>query len=205
MIAKSHTEEGHVQDLLKLFQRLRKYRLRLNPNKCTIGVRSGKLLGFIVSQKVIEVDPDKVKVIQEIPAPKTEKQVKGFLRRLNYISKFISHMTVTCELIFKLLKKDQSCVWMDDCQREFESIKEYLLEPPIFLPLVEGRPLIIYMAVLDNSMGCILGQQDETGFEEYAIYYLSKKSLLTASHGTLCWKRHVVLWPGRRNFCGSIS
>ena len=175
MIAKSQTEEGHIEDLLKLFQRLRKYRLRLNPNKCTFGVRSGKLLGFIVSQKGIEVDPDKVKAIQEMPAPRTEKQVRGFLGRLNYISRFISHMTATCEPIFKLLKKDQGCVWTKDCQREFESINEYLLEPPILLPHVEGRPLIMYLTVLDKSMGCILGQQDETGKKEFAICYLSKK------------------------------
>ena len=82
MIDKSQTEEGHVEDLLKLFQRLRKYRLYLNPNKCTFGVRSGKLLGFIVSQKGIEVDPDKFKAIQEMSAPRTEKQVRGFLGRL---------------------------------------------------------------------------------------------------------------------------
>src|SRR3954467_12304780 len=79
MIAKSSTEEEHIEYLLKLFQRLRKYQLRLNPNKCTFGVRSGKLLGFIVSQRGIEVDPDKVRAIQEMPAPKTEKQVRGFL------------------------------------------------------------------------------------------------------------------------------
>ena len=64
MIAKSQTEEGNVEGLLKLFQRLRKYHLRLNPNKYTFGVRSWKLLGFIVSQIGIEVDPDKVKAIQ---------------------------------------------------------------------------------------------------------------------------------------------
>ena len=96
MIVKSITEEEHVEYLLKMFQRLRKYKLCLNPNKCTFGVRSGKLLGFIVSQKGIEVDPDKVKAIKEMPAPKTEKQVRGFLGRLNYISRFISHMTATC-------------------------------------------------------------------------------------------------------------
>ena len=56
MIVKSGTEEEHVEYLRKMFQRLRKYQLRLNPNKCTFGVRSGKLLGFIVSQKGIEVD-----------------------------------------------------------------------------------------------------------------------------------------------------
>ena len=83
----------------------------------------GKLLGFIVSQKGIEVDPDKFKAIQEIPAPRTEKQVRGFLGRLNYISRFISHMTAKCEPIFKLLMKDQGCVWTDDFQRAFESIK----------------------------------------------------------------------------------
>src|SRR6266487_5748678 len=64
MIAKSRTEEEHVG-------------LLLNPNKCTFGVRSGKLLGFIISQKGIEVDPDKVRAIREMPAPRTEKQVRG--------------------------------------------------------------------------------------------------------------------------------
>ena len=63
MIAKSKSEEEHIINLRKLFERLRKFKLRLNPAKCTFGVRSGKLLGFIVSQKGIEVDPDKVRVI----------------------------------------------------------------------------------------------------------------------------------------------
>ena len=67
MIAKSQNEEGHIEDLLKLFQRLRKYRFRQNPNKCTFGVRSGKLLGFIVSQKGIEVDPEKSRQFKKCP------------------------------------------------------------------------------------------------------------------------------------------
>ena len=96
-----------------LFIRLKEYKLRLNPNKCTFGVRSGK--GFIVSNKGIEVDPAKVKAIQEMPAPRTEKEVRGFLGRLNYITRFISHLTPTCEPIFKLLKKDQVVRWNDKC------------------------------------------------------------------------------------------
>jgi len=73
MIAKSRMEEEHLVNLRNLFRRLRKYRLRLNPAKCTFGVRSGKLLGFVVSQKGIEVDLDKVKAILEMPEPRTEK------------------------------------------------------------------------------------------------------------------------------------
>ena len=107
MIARPQTEEEHLDHLYKLFERINKYKLRMNPNKCTFGVRSGKLLGFMVSDKGIKVDLAKVKSIQKIPVPCTEKLVRGFLGRMNYIARFISHLTATCEPIFKLLKKDQ--------------------------------------------------------------------------------------------------
>ena len=81
MIAKSKTEEEHLVNLRKLFERLRKYQLRLNPAKCTFRVKSGKLLGFIISQKGIEVDIEKLQAILETPEPRTESQVQGFLGR----------------------------------------------------------------------------------------------------------------------------
>ena len=89
-------------------------------------MRSGKLLGFIASGKGIEVDPAKVKVVQEMSAPHTEKEVRGFLGLLNYIARFIYHLTATCDPIFMLLKKDQVVRWNNDCQIAFDKIKEYL-------------------------------------------------------------------------------
>ena len=59
-------------------------------------------------------------------APRTKKEVRGFLGRLNYITRFISHLTATCEPIFKMLKKDQLVKWNDDCQISFDKIKEFL-------------------------------------------------------------------------------
>ena len=132
-------------------------------------------MGFIVSDKGIQVDPAKVKAIQEMSAPRTEKEVRGFLGRLNYIAKYTSHLTATCEPIFKVLKKDQVVKQNDEFQTAFDKIKEYLQEPPVLMPPVEGRPLIMYLTVLENSMGCVLGQHDESGRKEHAIYYLSKK------------------------------
>jgi hypothetical protein len=90
MIAKSKKGEDHVKVLRKLFERLRKYKLKLNPAKCSFGVKFEKLLGFMVSNRGIEVDHDKVRAIQSIPSPKTEKEVRGFLGRLNYIARFIA-------------------------------------------------------------------------------------------------------------------
>jgi len=123
MIAKSRTKEEHLVNLWKLFRRLRKYMLTLNPAMCMFRVKSGKLLDFFVSQKGIVVDPDKVKLILEMPEPRIEKQVRGFLGRLNYIARFISQLSATCEPLFKLLRKNQSVQWDDDCQVAFERTK----------------------------------------------------------------------------------
>jgi len=131
MIAKSKSEEEYLINLKKLFERLRKYKLKLNPAKCTFGVKSGKLLGFIVCQKGVEVDSDKIRAILEMPHPCTEKEVRGFLGRLNYIARFISQLTATCEPIFQLLRKSQVVKCNEDCQVAFDKIKQYLREPPI--------------------------------------------------------------------------
>uniref|UniRef100_A0A2N9EXC6 Reverse transcriptase domain-containing protein n=1 Tax=Fagus sylvatica TaxID=28930 RepID=A0A2N9EXC6_FAGSY len=100
-------------------KRLKKYQLRLNPNKCAFGVTSGKLLGFIVSGRGIEIDPAKVQAIRSMPAPRTEKEIRSFLGRINYIARFIAQLTATCEPLFKLLRKDVKIKWTEDCQKAF--------------------------------------------------------------------------------------
>ncbi len=130
---------------------------------------------LVVSQKGIEIDPEKVKAILEMSEPRTEKLVRGFLGRLNYIARFISQLTPTCEPILKLLRKNQAVLWNSACQEAFEKIQQSLANPPVLMPPVTGRPLFLYMTVLDESMGCVLGQHDDSGKKEQAIYYLSKK------------------------------
>jgi len=96
-------KKDQVEVLWRLFERLQKYQLKLNPAKCLLGVRTRKLLSFIVSGRGIKVDPDKA--IQEMPVPKTERELRSFFGLLDYIAQFISQLTVTFELIFRLLKK----------------------------------------------------------------------------------------------------
>ncbi|KAK9025034.1 hypothetical protein V6N11_064935 [Hibiscus sabdariffa] len=128
MIAKSQTEDEHITNLRKLFERLRKFQLKLNPAKCTFVVASGKLLGFVDSKRGIEVDMIKSRLFKSFP----------------------------------LLEA-------------FEKVKSYLSNPPVLVPLVPRKSLILYLAIFENSMGCVLGQHDETGRKERAIYYLGKK------------------------------
>ena len=100
MVAKSQTHQDHLAEPHKLFKRLIKFRLRLNPGKCVFGVGSEKLLGFIVSEKGIKVDPAKVQAIRDLPVQKKEKQVRSFLGRINYFARFIAQLTATCEPLF---------------------------------------------------------------------------------------------------------
>jgi len=80
MIVKSKEGQSHVYTSKKLFEKLRKYQLKLNLIKFTFRMKSAKLLGFIVSNKGIEVDPNKVKAIQVMSAPETEKKSTKFPR-----------------------------------------------------------------------------------------------------------------------------
>ena len=109
-------------------------------------------------------------------APRTEKEIKGILGRLQYISRFIAKLTDICEPIFCLLRKNQPTVWNDDCQCAFEKIKECLLSPPVLLPPIPRHPLLLYLLVSDIALGCMLAKLNDSG-KERAIYYLSKRML----------------------------
>ena len=84
-------------------------------------------------------------------------------------------MTAKCDPIFKFLKKNDLGEWIEDCQIAFDKVKNYLSTPPILVPPIPEKPLILYLTVHEKSMGCVLSQHDETGKKEHAIYYLSKK------------------------------
>ena len=72
---KSRTKTDHISDLQETFQTLRKYRMKLNPKKCVFGVKSGKFLGFLVSERGIDANPEKVKAVLELKEPKTVRDV----------------------------------------------------------------------------------------------------------------------------------
>ena len=105
IIVKSRDRPDHLAALERFFERIRQFRLKLNPKKCTFGVTFGKLLGYMVSERGIEVDPEKIRAILDKPEPRIEREIRGFLGRLQYISRFIARLIGICEPIFRLLRK----------------------------------------------------------------------------------------------------
>ena len=127
-----------------------------------------------MSDKGIKVDSSKTKAILEMPPARSEKEIRGLLGQLQYISRFSTKLTSTCEPIFKLLRKNEPHAWNDEYQKAFELIKEYLFHPSILVPPQQGKPLLLYPSIIGDVVGSMLAQEDDDK-NEGAIYYLSKR------------------------------
>ena len=113
MLVKSIREDDHLDDLKENFDTLHSYNMKLNPNKCAFGVMAGKFLGFMVSQRGIEVNLDKIQVIMELTPPKNV-EVQSLNSKVVALNWFISRATDRCLPFFRTLKN--SFEWMAECQ-----------------------------------------------------------------------------------------
>ena len=145
MLVKSLCENNHLDDFQETFDTLRSYNMKLNPSKCVFGVTNGKFLGFTVSQRGIEVNPEKVQAIIELRSPKTVKEVQSLNGKIAALNRFVSKAMNKCLPFFRTLRK--SFEWTDECQRAFEDLKKYLSSPLLLSPSKPGEELYLYIAV----------------------------------------------------------
>ena len=132
MLVKSRREEDHLEDLRETFNTLHSYNMKLNPGKCAFGVTAGKFLGFMVSQKRIEANPNKIRPIMEMAPPRNVKEVQSLNGKIAALNRFMSRATDKCLPFFRTLKKYFE--WTAECQQAFEKLKDYLSSPPLLSP-----------------------------------------------------------------------
>ena len=118
-----------IQDLEETFQSLRQVNLRLNPENCVFGVPSGKLLGFLVSHRRIEANPEKIKAIEDMSPPQTLKEMQKLAGRVTALGRFISKLGERALPFFKLMKRKGPFEWNLEADRAFQDLKKYLTSP----------------------------------------------------------------------------
>jgi hypothetical protein len=128
LVVKSKEKENHLQDLRLVFERLRRFQLKMNPLKCAFGVSSGKFLGFIVRHRGIEIDQSKIEAILKMSEPRNIHELKSLQGKLAYIRRFISNLAGRCQPFTHLMKKDTSFYWDEACTNAFNKIKKILVE-----------------------------------------------------------------------------
>ncbi|XP_030963402.1 uncharacterized protein LOC115984522 [Quercus lobata] len=170
MLVKSIDEGSHLDDLQETFETLRRYKMKLNPSKCAFGVSSGKFLGFMVSQRGIEANPDKIQAILNMEPPKNIKEVQSLTGRVAALNRFVSKATDKCLPFFKVLRK--AFEWTDECQRAFQDLKDYLTTAPLLSPSVQGEELYLYLAVSPHAVSSALIREE--GKIQKPVYYTSR-------------------------------
>ena len=114
MPMKSQLEDGHLDDLKVTFDTLRSYNMKLNPSKCAFVVMAGKFLGFMESQRGIEVNPNKIQAIMEMTPPRNIKEVQSLNGKVVALNRFVLRAMDKCLPFFRTLKKSFKCT--AECQ-----------------------------------------------------------------------------------------
>ena len=170
MLVKSRKAELHLDDLKETFDTLRKYQMRLNLAKCVFRVSSGKFLGFMVSQRGIKVNPEKVKAILDMTSLKRVKEVQRLTGCITALNRFVSRATDKCLLFFKTLK--QAFQWTNKCEEAFQALNDYLIKPLLLSPSIEGEDLFLYLVVSQMSVSSALFREELK--IQKPVYYTSQ-------------------------------
>ena len=170
MLVKSREELAHLDDLKETFTTLKQYQMKLNPTKCVFGVVSGKFLDFMVSQRGIEANPEKVQVVINMASPKTVKEVQKLTGRIAALNRFVSRATDKCLPFFKTLK--QAFAWINECETAFQELKRYLSNPPLLSPSKQGESLYLYLAVSEIAVSAALIWEECK--KQLLVYYVSQ-------------------------------
>jgi hypothetical protein len=169
----SRKRMDHPTHLRLIFECCRYFRIHLNPNKCSFYVMSGRLLGFIVSTTGIIVNPLKVEAIIQFPPPRTILQLQSLQGKANFLRRFISNYAEITKGFMRFLKKGVPFFWDEAAQRSFDALKHALTTAPLLRPPNYNKDLLLYLAIVESTIGMLLVQEDDS-FSEYMIYYLSR-------------------------------
>ncbi|KAJ9553755.1 hypothetical protein OSB04_017800 [Centaurea solstitialis] len=141
MLVKSERSIDHVAHLKQSFDILRQYKMKLNPTKCSFGVRAGKFLGYLVTQRGIEASPEQDKAITEIQSPRNVKEVQKLTGRVAALTRFISRSLDKCHLFYNVLRKNQGFLWTDEHEKALQELKQYMTSPPLLTKPFEGAKM----------------------------------------------------------------
>ncbi|KAL0304632.1 UNVERIFIED_CONTAM: hypothetical protein Sangu_3072800 [Sesamum angustifolium] len=188
MLVKSKEAQNHVADLEETSAVLRKYRLKLNPRKCTFGVWGDHFLGFMVTQRGIETNPLIIKAILDMNAPANINEVPRLMGNIAALSRFISKAAEKNLLFFKVLRKTKNFEWDASCQQAFEEIKRYLAGLPLLVKPAQGDTLYLYLSSLLKLSALFLfvrKKENKGQFIMSAKYLMEQRAgiVVTSPHG----------------------
>jgi hypothetical protein len=184
VVIKTEKSENFIEDLQLVFNSLRRYRWKLNPEKCVFGVPTGKLLGIIVSHRGIEANPEKIKAIMRMEVPQSQKKVQRLTGCMAALTRFISRLGEKGMPFYKLLKKVDKFQWTTEAPKALEALKKFLTTPPVFKPPRRATPnqpiedLLLYISCTTHVVSiALVVERVEEGHAylvQHPVYFISE-------------------------------
>ncbi|KAK1627581.1 hypothetical protein QYE76_001896 [Lolium multiflorum] len=176
IVIKTKVKNTLIDDIRQTFDNLRRFRMKLNPAKCTFGVPAGKLLGFLVSSRGIEVNPVKIRAIERMAVPRELKDVQKFTGSLASLSRFVSRLGEKALPLYALMKKSDTFVWTPQADAAFKELKTMLATAPILASPLEREPMLLYIAATNRvvSVVVVVEREEEGKTVQRPVYYLSE-------------------------------
>jgi Reverse transcriptase (RNA-dependent DNA polymerase)/RNase H-like domain found in reverse transcriptase/Integrase zinc binding domain/Integrase core domain/Chromo (CHRromatin Organisation MOdifier) domain/Retroviral aspartyl protease len=167
----SENEEEHELHVKKVLQRLREAGLQADIAKSEFSVTKTKYLGFIISTDGIQVDPDKIEVIQTWEPPTTVKGIQSFLGFCNFYRRFIRDYGQIAKPLSSLTRKDTPFVFNTTCLDAFEELKRRLTSTPILAHYDADRESILETDASNGVVGGVLSQKQSDNLFHPVAYF----------------------------------
>jgi hypothetical protein len=178
IFVKTRKADDLVNDLRVAFDCLRANEVKLNPEKCVFGVPRGMLLGYIISQRGIEPNPEKVTALKRMGPIRDLKGVQKVLGCLVALSRFISRLGEKGLPLYRLLKKHERFSWTVEAQEALDKLKATLTRAPILTPPQDGEPLYLYITTTTQVVSAVIVvERTEEGHAlpvQRPVYYISE-------------------------------
>ena len=176
VVIKTKEKDTLIDDLRETFDNLRRFRMKLNPAKCTFGMPAGKLLGFLVSSRGIEANPVKIWAIERMQLPQTLTDVQKFTGCLASLSRFVSRLGEKALPLYALMKKTDKFIWTSQADAAFKELKKMLATAPILASPLPKEPMLLYIAATNRVVSAVVVvERDEEGKTvQRPVYYLSE-------------------------------
>jgi hypothetical protein len=179
VVITTRKEESLISDLIKTFDNLNRYKLKLNPTKCSFGVSAGQLLGFLVSARGIEANPEKIQAILTMGKPAKLHDVQKFAGRVAALSRFVARLGQKALPFYALMKKsNDKFEWKEEADTAFAQLKKVLSTPPVLVAPKEKEPVLLYITATYQVVSTVLlverSEEGKAHGVQRPVYFLSK-------------------------------
>jgi hypothetical protein len=179
VVITTRKEESLISDLAETIENLNRYKLKLNPTKCSFGVSTGQLLGFLVSARGIEANPEKIQAILMMGKPTKLHDIQKLAGHVAVLSRFVARLGEKTLPFYALMKKsDDKFEWTEEADTTFAQLKKVLSTPPVLVAPKEKEPLLLYIAATHQVMSIVLvverSEEGKAHGVQRPVYFVSE-------------------------------